>query len=155
MPQADAGTRDPVQAFLLCTRLPAQMDRRGGTRRGNTGSMFGLHFHPRSSLSRPRRLAEALVVAREVSVAPSGWIFFDGRETRVRGEDGTQFTVPGGAFFVPEARFFADPQEAGEVAARLNDADPCLDRPWQVLAAAGFLRPGRVPGGRARPKGGM
>lgn len=114
--------------------------------------MFGLHFHPRPPALRPRRLAGVQVVAREVPAAPSGWIFFDGSETRVCGEDGAEFIVPGGAFFVSEARLFASTQDAEDAAARLNRADPWLDRPWQAFAASAFLRGAGVAQERHLPK---
>lgn len=100
--------------------------------------MFGFALHPRKPQFRPRPRSGTHVVARLVPAAPCGWIFFDGRETLVAAEDGTELILPGGAFFAREAQRFSTEAEAREWAGRLNDASPCLDRPWRVRPMAAF-----------------
>lgn len=89
----------------------------------------------------PRRvpLSLAHVVARVVPGAPCGWVFFDGSETQVETDDGDGIIIPGGAFFAPEARRYANEAEAQAEATRLNDSSLCLDRPWRARAATAFL----------------
>lgn len=89
---------------------------------------------------RLRRHAPAAthVVARAAPEAPCGWVFFDGSETYLSGDEGADLILPGGAFFPREARRFASAEEAGAAASRLNDRSPCLDRPWRVRPVATF-----------------
>ena len=102
--------------------------------------MFGIGLR----LRRHDVPASTHVVARSAPEAPCGWVFFDGSETHVTGDGGIGLILPGGAFFPREARRFSSAEEAGREATRLNDASPCLDRPWQARPVAAFApRPER------------
>ncbi|MFG1371637.1 hypothetical protein V5F32_05650 [Xanthobacter oligotrophicus] len=100
--------------------------------------MFGFRFHARRTPPQARTLPTTHLVARLVPAAPCGWVFFDGSETRMATEDGTDLIIPGGAFFPEEARRYASESEACIEAARLNDASLCLDRPWRVKPVSAF-----------------
>lgn len=115
--------------------------------------MFGFNLHGQKSSDRRSCGAAGHVVARVVPAAPCGWVFFDGLETIMEMEDGTELILPGGAFFPAEAYCFGSEAEAREEAARLNDQSPCDDRPWQARPATGFDLLGGIQHGRASPPG--
>lgn len=96
--------------------------------------MFGIGLRLRR---RPAPTATH-VVARVAPEAPCGWVFFDGSETPLAGDEGADLILPGGAFFPREARRFDSADEAGTAASRLNDMSPCLDRPWRVRPVGAF-----------------
>ncbi|MFG1349967.1 hypothetical protein [Xanthobacter autotrophicus] len=100
--------------------------------------MFGFRFHARRTPPQAPARPTTHMVARLVPAAPCGWVFFDGSETRMITADGTDLIIPGGAFFPREARRYASESEASAEAARLNDASPCLDRPWREMPASAF-----------------
>ena len=108
--------------------------------------MFGIGLRLRSR----QAPAATHVVARVAPEAPCGWVFFDGSETPIAGDEGGHLILPGGAFFPREALRFASAEEAGAAASRLNDLSPCLDRPWRVRPVASF-DPGRTGARRALP----
>lgn len=75
------------------------------------------------------------VVARWTKAAPSAWVFFDGTETVVEDRAGKHVLVPGGAFFMDEAKAYADPQEAKMQARRLNALAADANESWVAIAA--------------------
>ena len=100
--------------------------------------MFGFRFRSRRSAPQARGPTTSHLVARLVPAAPCGWVFFDGSETRILTEDGTDLVIPGGAIYPKEARRYASESEARAEAARLNDKGLCLDRPWRAQPMSAF-----------------
>lgn len=93
--------------------------------------------------SRERRDAggvrdQDFVIARAAESAPSRFIFFDGSETLMETATEGSIILPGGAFFLNEARSYLSEDDAVADAERLNDASPCLDRPWIAMQAGAF-----------------
>ncbi|MEP9376080.1 hypothetical protein ABLE91_05150 [Aquabacter sp. CN5-332] len=78
---------------------------------------------------------EDFVVARWVNAAPSAWVFFDGSETVVEDKAGVPTLVPGGAFFLDEARSYSNPEQAQAQAQRLNKLAAGADESWVAIAA--------------------
>ncbi len=104
----------------------------------NLGLPFFDGGRHRSPASRTAGLIEPgdFVVARWVSgAAPSAWIFFDGSETVTRDRSGTKMLIPGGAFFLDEARPYADPEQARAQAQRLNALALDANESWVAIAA--------------------
>lgn len=93
--------------------------------------------------SRERRAAggvsdEDFVIARAAESAPARFIFFDGSETIMETATEGSIILPGGAFFLNEARPYSNEEDAISDAERLNDASPCPDRPWIAMQARAF-----------------
>lgn len=84
------------------------------------------------------------VVARAVEAAPCRFIFFDGRETAEAGAAGAVI-VPGGAFFLDEARLFNDRAAAEGAAERLNARRPSGAENWVVVSTRRVLAGQRQP----------
>ncbi|TCT05480.1 hypothetical protein [Aquabacter spiritensis] len=75
------------------------------------------------------------VVARWVRSAPSAWVFFDGIETEIRYDAGPARLMPGGAFFLDEARTYPSHEQARAQASRLNALAADADGSWVAIAA--------------------
>lgn len=84
------------------------------------------------------------VVARAVEAAPCQFIFFDGRETAEAGAAGAVI-LPGGAFFLDEARLFKDRAAAEGTASRLNAQRPLGSENWVVVSTRRVLAGQRQP----------
>lgn len=84
------------------------------------------------------------VVARAIEAAPCRFIFFDGRETAEAGAAGSVI-VPGGAFFLDEARLYRDRAAAEGEAARLNARRPSGSDNWTVVSTRHVLAGQREP----------
>lgn len=84
------------------------------------------------------------VVARAVEAAPCRFIFFDGRETAEAGT-ADSVIVPGGAFFLDEARLYRDRAAAEGAAARLNARRPTGSDNWTVVSTRNVLAGQREP----------
>ncbi|QTL03187.1 hypothetical protein J5J86_20925 [Aquabacter sp. L1I39] len=104
---------------------------------------FGLPFRsrrPAAPMAGPSSIPAwfSYVVARAVEAAPSRFIFFDGRETAEAGAAGAVI-VPGGAFFLDEARLYGDRAAAEGAAARLNARRPAGAEHWVVVSTRRVL----------------
>ena len=84
------------------------------------------------------------VVARAVEAAPCRFIFFDGRETAEASAAGAVI-VPGGAFFLDEARLFLDRAAAEGAAERLNSRRPSGAENWVVVSTRRVMAGQRQP----------
>ncbi len=113
---------------------------------------FGFSFRSRrpegvASAPSPFQAWFSYVVARAVEAAPCHFIFFDGRETAEAGAAGAAgaVIVPGGAFFLDEARLYRDRAAAEGAAARLNARRPSGAENWMVVSTRRVLAGQRQP----------
>lgn len=96
---------------------------------------FGLFDRALRSQRRAGASPEDYVVARAALAAPSAWVFYDGSDVVVTDRTGGRATVPGGAFFLDEAKPFESARQAQAQADRLNAAAPAEDGEGWVAVA--------------------